>query len=273
MVCLFPTHAASGYIGEWYFLLITLPEALPVPLPSQVVLLGLLVPCNCWCHWHHQQGHQGAGSLHSVSGCLGCRHCCFSVCGVEFRSQAPLPYPVSLGCEHRHHLWEGRTVDLAAAQVPQPTTAARAQVVCTASPLRHSSLWPLAWHPGHHAHCSPILPLLCSSPPTSRCTHGWISPASWWISWRNLCQVTGVLLVVDWSREIKGASHDWYLIILTSLLHLFLLMVEIFDGGFVFFLFFALWVIFQRAFWEYPRCLSIATVTLTTLILQINYVR
>lgn len=29
-------------------------------------------------------------------------------------------------------------------------------------------------------------------------------------------------------------------IILTSLLHLFLLMVEIFDGGFVFFLFFAL---------------------------------
>lgn len=107
MVCLFPTHAASGYIGEWYFLLITLPEALPVPLPSRVVLLGLLVPCNCWCHWHHQQGHQGAGSLHSVSGCLGCRHCCFSVCGVEFRSQAPLPYPVSSGCEHRHHLWGG----------------------------------------------------------------------------------------------------------------------------------------------------------------------
>ena len=23
MVCLFPTHAASGYTGEWYFLLIT----------------------------------------------------------------------------------------------------------------------------------------------------------------------------------------------------------------------------------------------------------
>lgn len=144
-----------------------LPEASPVPPLSRVVLLGSLVPCNCWCHWHHQQGHAGGGSLRSVSGHLGCRHCCLSVCRVEFRSQAPLPLPVPSQREHRRHMWEGRTVGLAAAQAPQPTTAARAQAVCTASLLCRCSLWPLGWHPGHHTHCSPFCPFCVPVHPPS----------------------------------------------------------------------------------------------------------
>ena len=67
-----------------------------MPLLARAVLLGSLVPCSCRCRRHHQQGHAGGGSLRSVSGRLGRRHCCLNVCGWNLGHRRLCHFP----CHH-----------------------------------------------------------------------------------------------------------------------------------------------------------------------------
>lgn len=78
------------------------------------------------------------------------------------------------------------------------------------------------WGWGHWLSCcsrglgSWALPLLfpqftfsmCSNRPTFICSNMWTSLASWCVGQCCLYWVMDVLLIVDWRRETKGASHD-----------------------------------------------------------------
>lgn len=163
-----------------------LPEAVPVLLLPRAVLPGSLLPCNRWS-LTPRPGAPGWGEPPQCLGLPGLQALLPQCVGVELGSQAPLPLPVSprvggQNCRPRcccpgftgHHCSQSSELC--------------ALLSCCFGVLRD---------PGHHIHCFPILPLLHSSPPTFRCTDGWISPASWWIGWRNLCQVIGALIVVD----------------------------------------------------------------------------
>ena len=204
-----------------------------------IVPLGSWVPWCYWCHWHCCLWHQDGRHLYWIQNLLSCRPphheeglgprvtgvttlirvvgfmgatTAGGVAGPESwvasmadgtGSQVLLPpCPVPCGCGH-HCSWKAGYV---CAAFPDATGFSGAAGSATA-----------AGGPGSQAHnCSPCsISSLCSSPPTFRCTDVWNSPSSWSTGQRQLCWAMGVLMVLDWRGEKKGAFHD--AVMLTSL--------------------------------------------------------